>query len=67
MHVLEWYQVMSAVLAANALSLWFGYGAWTITKIERNGGKPEQAPGWALGGMIVPPLIGVGAVYLLAT
>ena len=56
MEPLIFFQVMGAVLAANALTLWFVYGAWTVTKIERSGGKPSEAPWSALMGLIVPCL-----------
>ena len=55
------FQIMAAVLFANGLTLWFGYGAWTVSKIERNGGKRESAPWPALLGLIIPPILaGIG-------
>lgn len=66
MDSLSWAQTVSAVLAANALTLWFVHSAWTVTKIERSGGKPSSAPWTALIGLLVPCIIlGVGA-YLLS-
>jgi len=59
--------IVGAVLAANGLTLWFVYGAWTVSKIERAGGKPSAAPWSALLGLIFPPVVvGVCALMLKA-
>lgn len=67
MNALTWFQIVTAVLAANGLSLWFAYGAWTVSKIEKNGGKPEQAPWSALFALAVPPILGALGAYMLTT
>ena len=67
MAILEWYQIVSAVLFANGLTLYVIYGLWTVTKVERNGGKPENAPFTALLAIIIPILIAIGGVALTTT
>lgn len=64
MDPLVFFEVIGAVLAANALTLWFVYSAWTVSKIEKNGGKPKDAPWSALLGLIVPCVV-LGVVGLM--
>lgn len=62
---LELLQIVSGVVFGNALTGWWIYSAWRVTKAEKIGKKPSEAPFIALIGMIVPPLIaGLGAWYL---
>lgn len=66
MDPIYWLQIMSAVLAANALSLWWGFSMWKITRNEKAGVKPSKGPAIYLVGAIVPiSLAGIG-VYLLS-
>jgi hypothetical protein len=58
-------QIASAVLAANALTLWWGYSVWRITKVELKTGDPKNAPFIYFIGAAVPPLImGLGAFFV---
>ncbi|MFZ7093271.1 hypothetical protein [Primorskyibacter sp. 2E233] len=58
-------QIVTAVLLGNALTGWFIHSAWVVTRIEKAGGKPSDAPWLALLGLIVPCLLGAGFAYLL--
>lgn len=63
----DWLVMVSAVLIGNALTLWVVYSLWVITRIEKNGGKPSDAP-WSalLSGVFVGGLV-VCAALLLKT
>lgn len=50
---------ITAGLAVNMLTAWFIYGAWTVTKVEKQGGKASDAPWLALLGLITPPALGL--------
>lgn len=64
---LYFLQVIAAVVAANALSLWWGYSVWKITKNEKSGIEPHRGPFIYLIGAAVPPLIGaLGAYFVTA-
>jgi hypothetical protein len=57
--------LMGAVLAANGLTLWFVYSAWTVSKIEKAGGSASDAPWTALLGLIIPCLFVAGCALAL--
>ena len=60
-------QVMAAVIAANMLSIWWGYSMWRITRNEKAGIEPHRGPFIYLVGCIVPPMIGaLGAYFVTA-
>ena len=67
MDVFIFVQFAAAALAANALTLWFIYGLWTVTKAEKSGRDPSHAPWSALLGMAVPPLVMAAGAYMLTT
>ena len=56
---------ISAVLAANALTFWFGFSAWKVTRVEKQGRDASEA-GWNLVGLIIPPLVLFAGAYWLA-
>lgn len=65
MDAFEWLKIVSAVLVGNALSLWWGYSMYRITRNEQAGIEPSRGPVIYLIGGIVPPLIGAAGGYLL--
>lgn len=60
-----WFHMIGAVVTANLLTLWFVYSAWKVTKIERLGFKPKDAPWHVLLGMIVPLAIAGFTAYMV--
>jgi len=61
----NWFQILTAVLAANALTLWFVYSIWIVSKVEKTGQKASAAPWSALLGITIPPLLMALGGYLL--
>lgn len=61
----EWLKIVSAVLAGNALTAWWSYCAWRVTRNERAGIDPSRGPVVYLVGLAVPPLIMAAGGYLL--
>lgn len=65
MDAFEWLKVLSAVVAGNALSLWWAYSAYRITRNEQSGIEPSRGPLIYLIGMIAAPLTMFVGGYLL--
>lgn len=61
----EWLKVVSAVLTANALTVWWAYSMWRITQNEKAGIDPSRGPVVYLVGAIIPPLAGAVGVYFV--
>ena len=60
-------QVMAAVIAANMLSIWWGYSVWKITKNEKAGIEPHRGPFiYLIGGAIPPLVMALGAYFVTA-
>ncbi len=65
MDAFEWMKVLSAVLVGNALTGWFAYCAWRVTRNEKVGIEPSRGPVIYLIGLAVPPLLVAAGGYLL--
>lgn len=63
----DWLVMVSAALVGNGLTAWFIHSIWTITKLEKIGGKPSEAPWPALFGVIIPGLVGIAGGLILKT
>jgi len=63
--ILEWAQIVSAVLFGNMLTGWFGHSLWTVSKVEKSGLDASHAPWGALMGLICPPLAAAAALYFV--
>jgi hypothetical protein len=64
---LYFLQVIAAVVAANALTLWWAYSVWRINNNEKAGIEPHRGPFIYLVGGAVPPLVmALGAYFVTA-
>lgn len=62
--IVQWFEILAVVLIANALTLGLVWGVWTITRIEKNGGKVSDAPWSALLAVLIPCGFVIFSVYL---
>lgn len=68
MTVLDFYQVIGAVVFGNALSAVFAYGLWRATKIEKKLGVKDGSqflPFWLIIAMMGAPGAGILAAATL--
>lgn len=65
MDTLFFYQVVAAVLVGNALTGWFAYCAWRVTRNEQSGIEPSRGPIIYLVGLALPPLLVAAGAYFL--
>lgn len=65
MDAFEWVKIVSAVLVGNALTGWFAYCAWRVTRNEKMGIAPSRGPVIYLIGMIIPGLVMIAGGLLL--
>lgn len=63
MDFMLWFQTLSAVLYANGLTILFLWGLWTVTRVEKMGFRPEDAPFLALVSILIPSVVAVIGLY----
>lgn len=61
----DWVKVISAVLVANALTGWFLYCAYRVTRNEKAGTVPSRGPIIYLIGLIIPLAIAGFGAYIV--
>lgn len=55
-------QTLGVVLCANALSLGFVWAGWKMTRHEKNGGRPDDAPWLVILILAAVPLIAFATI-----